>query len=1128
MSKFVHLHTHSEYSVNHSLIKIKKLIAKTQDLEMGAVALTDNTNTFAAIKFYSEATSQNIKPIFGATINLENRGEFLLLCLSYEGFLNLSKIISQSYLKPQGIEGVLVEEEILLKFNQGFILIDVAVEGVISTLLLNKKEDEAHEVCKKYKKIFSNRFYFAIQRINKFNDEKQLHSSVSLATTLDIPVVATNAVNFLEKEDFEAHEARVCIADGGLLDDDKRVKKFTPEQYLKSEAEMLALFSDIPEALENTVEIAKRCNVKFKLNEKNYLPNFEFDKKYKTVEDFFTVKSNELLERFLKKEKIEDKKTYQDRLNFELEIINKMKFPGYFLIVADFIAYAKEQKIPVGPGRGSGAGSLVAFVLGITNVDPLKFDLLFERFLNPERVSMPDFDIDFCTSGRDEVIRYVSEKYGQEKVSQIITYGTMAAKGVIRDVGRVLGHPYGFCDKLSKLIPNDLKMTLDKALDETEELKNLYDSDESVKSLFDLARKLEGLVRNVGTHAGGVVIAPSQISDFCPIYKGSSEEDVVVSQFDKDDLEAIGLVKFDFLGLSNLTTIDKTVQTIKHYYDVDIDLDNLTLDDKKTYKLFQKADTTGIFQLESEGMRQYLKKLHADNFDDIVDMLALYRPGSMEYIDDYIAVKHGQKVQYPHPLLEEVLQPTNGVFVYQEQVMKTAQIVAGYSLGGADLLRRAMGKKKKEEMAQQRSVFVEGAAKNNNINEAKANELFDYIDKFAGYGFNKSHSVAYALISYQTAWLKSHYPAAFMAALLSSMMGDNDKIPVVVKQVAKMGLTIEAPNVSESFYNFTIKNDTTLYYGLGAVKGVGKNVVEAIVNFRKEEKITGFFEFCASFEWGIINRRGLEALIVAGAFDFLNIDRAILTVNIETALKEAQRQHSDKIRGQSSLFGESESSTLNLKLKKAKPWAELVQLHKEKEALGFYFSYHPVDIYQEIAKSLRLQTPTELSFRNNREVRLIGLLADIRYRNLQKGQMAHIVLEDGQTQVPVVIFSKQLIGCSENLIVNSVVVIEGTIRKDFRDEWQLVANTVELIDAVKLKASKNLSLVLDQKQQKNFPMIAKTLKQHHGNCPVKLQYQTKNAQGELPLSYEWNVKPDDELLNILIDLLSKEVVKVDY
>ncbi|HAU20038.1 MAG TPA: DNA polymerase III subunit alpha, partial [Gammaproteobacteria bacterium] len=966
-SEFVHLHCHSEYSVENSLIRIPKLVKKAKELGMSSIALTDNANLFAAVKLYKEAKSAGIKPIFGAELILKGEDQnfsLLLLCQNQQGYLNLSELISLSYLQGQTLDGVSITAEQLQAYHHGLILIALPVRSDVAQHLINNQMPEANQQAQAWKTVFGDRFYLGVQRTGRTYDERHLHLCVELGLALDIPLVATNDVEFLQKQDFDAHEARICISQGGLLDDARREKHYHTEQYLKSGEAMEDLFSDLPEVIINSAEIAKRCNVHFELYKKNYLPDFPIPEGL-NIAQFFTQESEAGLDNRLQDIKA-DRQIYDDRLAFELSVIIQMEFPGYFLIVADFIRWSKDNGIPVGPGRGSGAGSLVAYALGITNVDPIKHELLFERFLNPERVSMPDFDIDFCTDRRDEVIDYVSKKYGAEKVSQIITYGTMAAKGVVRDVGRVLGHPYGFSDRISKSIPNDLKINLSRALGYfnegdsqenkdkwySEELKNRYDSEESVTTLIDLSLELEGLVRNVGTHAGGVLIAPSKISDFCPIYKGPNESDGVVSQFDMKDVEAMGLVKFDFLGLSNLTVIDKTVKLIfaKGLSDELIDLDTLSLDDNGVYELLQRCDTTGIFQLESEGMRGYLKKLQADSFEDIVAMLALYRPGPLGagMVDDYINVKHGtQKVKYPHPMLEEILKPTNGVFLYQEQVMKSAQVMAGYSLGGADLLRRAMGKKIAAEMDAQRDVFVKGAAERE-IDVKKANEIFDLIDKFSGYGFNKSHSVAYAYISYQTAWLKAHYPAAFMASVLSGMMDDTDRIAFTVKEVQAMGLTVDGPSVNTSYHQFSIRDEKIITYGLGAIKGVGEALVEVLVAEREANgEYQDLFDFCSRIERRSLNKRAVEALIYSGALDGFGVNRASLIKSYPSAMKQAEQRQNDQSSGQSGLFAnEQVHNEYEVRYLPASSFSFRETLQFEKSVMGYYFYNHPTDEYQ--------------------------------------------------------------------------------------------------------------------------------------------------------------------------------------
>ena len=1148
-SEFVHLHCHSEYSVENSLIRIPKLVKKAKELGMSSIALTDNANLFAAVKLYKEAKSAGIKPIFGAELTLKGEDQnfsLLLLCQNQQGYLNLSELISLSYLQGQTIDGVSITAEQLQARHQGLILIALPVRSDVAQHLINNQIPEANQQAQVWRAIFGDRFYLGVQRTGRTYDERHLHLCIELGLALDIPLVASNDVEFLQKQDFDAHEARICISQGGLLDDARREKHYHAEQYLKSGEEMEALFSDLPELIINSGEIAKRCNVHFELYKKNYLPDFPIPEGL-SISQFFTQESQVGLDNRLQSIKV-DRQVYDDRLAFELSVIIQMDFPGYFLIVADFIRWSKDNGIPVGPGRGSGAGSLVAYALGITNVDPIKHELLFERFLNPERVSMPDFDIDFCTDRRDEVIEYVSKKYGAEKVSQIITYGTMAAKGVVRDVGRVLGHPYGFSDRISKSIPNDLKINLSRALGDfnegdsqenkdkwySEELKNRYDSEESVTTLIDLSLELEGLVRNVGTHAGGVLIAPSKISDFCPIYKGPNESDGVVSQFDMKDVEAMGLVKFDFLGLSNLTVIDKTVKLIfaKGLSDELIDLDALSLDDKGVYELLQRCDTTGIFQLESDGMRGYLKKLQADSFEDIVAMLALYRPGPLGagMVDDYINVKHGtQKVKYPHPMLEEILKPTNGVFLYQEQVMKSAQVMAGYSLGGADLLRRAMGKKIAAEMDAQRDVFVKGAAEHG-IDAKKANEIFDLIDKFSGYGFNKSHSVAYAYISYQTAWLKAHYPAAFMASVLSGMMDDTDRIAFTVKEVQAMGLTVNGPSVNASYHQFSIRDEKIITYGLGAIKGVGEALVEVLVAEREANgDYQNLFDFCSRIERRSLNKRAVEALIYSGALDGFGINRASLIKTYPSAMKQAEQRQNDQSSGQSGLFAnEQVHNEYEVNYLTAPSFSFRETLQFEKIVMGYYFYNHPTDEYKADLKHISATLPSALVFRNNKEARVLALISELRYRSTRSGaQMALINVEDSTTLLNAVVFSKVLGSVSEALVADTVVVLSGKINKDYRDEWQLVVDKVEGIDMVKEKYARSFEISLNRKHQALFEQLSALLKQNQGQCPVKFRYQVDSAQGNV-ITRDYFVKPNQQLIEAVDVLLDDHVSQINY
>jgi DNA polymerase-3 subunit alpha len=1131
---FVHLQCQSEYSVKNSLVRVSKLIDSVREAGMKSVALTDDMSLFSAIKFYQKAINADIKPIIGAKISVDfdlGYYDVLLLCQNHQGYLNLSELISKAYLNEQGISIVSVTEEQLISHQNGLLMISSPINSDVSQLLISGEIKLAENKAKHWQSIFNDRYYLSAQRTDRHSDENLLNLTIELGLKLDIPVVATNDVQFLKKNDFDAHEARICIAEGGLLDDARRLKFFSESQYLKSADEMSALFQDYPHLIENSAEVAKRCNLHFKLFEKNFLPDFPIPNG-KSVAEFFTEESNKGLQIRLQGLSV-DEKIYYERLKFELSVILEMEFPGYFLIVSDFIRWAKENGIPVGPGRGSGAGSLVAWALSITNVDPIQHDLLFERFLNPERISMPDFDIDFCTDRRDEVIAYVSNKYGSEKVSQIITYGTMAAKGVVRDVGRVLGHPYGFSDQISKMIPNELKMTLSKALEDSNELKSRYDSEESVSTLIDLSQDLEGLIRNVGTHAGGVVIAPSKISDFCPIYKGSDESDVVVCQFDKDDVEAVGLVKFDFLGLSNLTVIDKAVKIIakKGLSEGLIDIDKLNLDDPKVFKLLQKCDTTGVFQLESDGMRGYLKKLKPDSFEDIVAMLALYRPGPLDagMVDDYIQVKHGAKVRYPHEMLEEILKPTNGVFLYQEQVMKSAQVMAGYSLGGADILRRAMGKKKVEEMAQQREVFVKGAAEKN-IEEIKANEIFDLIDKFSGYGFNKSHSVAYAYISYQTAWLKSHFPAPFMAAVLSGGMDDTDRVAFTVGESKKNGVIVMVPNINQSEYEFSITDNKTIVYGLGAIKGVGEALVKEIVLERKKNgSYSDIFDLCFRIEKKYLNRRAIEALIYSGAFDLFDIKRATLIATYPRAVRQAEQRQSDLSRGQNSLFSEVDSHTEYEKNYIKGDFLSFKNVMKfEKNVMGYYLDRHPIDWYKSDLKSIVCTLPKDLVFRNNREVRVLALISDIVYRNTKRGQMASLTIEDGEKRINAAVFSQKLAENSEHILLDEVVVVSGKVNKDFREQWQIIVDRIDPVSKVQIKYAKYLKIKLTEKNKNEYTRLCDLLKKYQGKCPVIIEYQSTNSSGKIPLSKEFDVSLNRELLDAIEKKFGHGKYKIQY
>ncbi len=912
MSSFVHLKVHSEYSIVDSVIRVDQLLQRIVDLKMPAVALTDEVNLFALIKFYREALNKGVKPIIGAELILAEGEElfrFSVLCKNQIGFRHLIQLLSRAYVEGRQREHALIRWEWLMEAKKGLIILSGGQQGDVGQALLQNRNVLAEERLARWLKYFPDRFYLELQRTQRDQEEEYIHSAVTLALAYDVPVVATNDVRFLHQKDFEAHEARVCIHKGYLLDDPSRPRRYSNQQYLKSTEEMKILFFDIPEALENTLEIAKRCNVQVSLGEV-FLPKFPVPDN-RTEEDFFHEQAKRGLEERLGKSKINN--IYEERLEREIDVITKMGFAGYFLIVADFVTWAKKSDIPVGPGRGSGAGSLVAYSLGITELDPLEHELLFERFLNLERVSMPDFDIDFCMEGRDRVIDYVAECYGHDAVAQIITYGTMAARAVLRDVGRVLGLPYGYVDKIAKLVPFELGMTLKKAIDQEEILAKRYAEDDEIKNLIDLAMKLEGLARNAGKHAGGVVIAPTKLTDFVPLYSEPNSEpnnDHVITQFDKDDVEAAGLIKFDFLGLRTLTIIKWAVQSVnakrKTQNEPLLDISTIPLDDKKTYELLKSCATTAVFQLESRGMKDLIRRLQPDNFADIMALVALFRPGPLQsgMVDKFIACKHGeQSVHYLHPDLEPVLRSTYGVILYQEQVMQIAQVLAGYSLGAADVLRHAMGKKKSEEMAKQREVFIKGST-SRGLKADLANQIFDLIEKFSSYGFNKSHSAAYALIAYQTAWLKALYPAEFMAAVLSSDMDNTDKVVGFINECRDIGLELLPPSINRGQYSFTVNVNGQIEYGLGAIKGVGEAAVLHIVACREEEgEFKGLFDFCHRVDLRKVNRRVLEPLIKSGAMDVFGVPRASLMKSLNKALQSAEQKNRNAQVGQNDLFG---------------------------------------------------------------------------------------------------------------------------------------------------------------------------------------------------------------------------------
>ncbi len=1148
--KFIHLRCHSEFSIVDGIVRIDDYIDVANKDGMPAVALTDLSNLFGAIKFYKAARGRGIKPILGCELWLENPKNrdqafrLLLLVQNNAGYLKLCQLISRAYLENQYRGRAEIKQAWLDNIEdngtEGLILISGNAHSDIGNALQANNHEAAAVLVKSWSRMFPDRFYLDLQRTAHDNPQQEtlINHVLNLASQHDIPVVATHPIQFISPDDFKAHEARTCIAEGYMLADKRRPKHFTEQQYFKTQAEMCALFADIPEAIQNTVEIAKRCNLTITLG-KNYLPKFPTPNQ-ESLDTYLTQQSNIGLEARLsmlypdENVRAAKRPAYAARLAFECQIINQMGFAGYFLIVADFINWAKNNGVPVGPGRGSGAGSLVAYSLNITDLDPLEYNLLFERFLNPDRVSMPDFDIDFCMDGRDRVIDYVKHKYGLDAVSQIATFGTMAAKAVIRDVGRVLDLPFNFVDGIAKLIPLELGITLASALEKEPQLQERRDSEEEVAELLELALRLEGLVRNVGMHAGGVLISPSKISDFSPIYcqpDGGS----LVSQYDKDDVEAVGLVKFDFLGLRTLTILELALENANKQRalvgETPLRFDSIPLDDKATFNLLKKANTTAVFQLESRGMKDMLKQAMPDCFEDIIALVALYRPGPMDLIPDYCRRKHGkQRVEYPHPATESILKETYGIAVYQEQVMQIAQVVAGYSLGGADLLRRAMGKKKKEEMDAQRAIFTEGASKNG-LNERQANELFDLLEKFAGYGFNKSHAAAYALVAYHTAYLKAHYPAAFLASTMSADMNNTDNIHAFFDDCAPNNVEVLPPDINQSGYRFEPLNAKQILYGLGAVKGTGLAAIEVILAARESGgPFKDLFDFCARLDLRKVNRRVIESLIRVGAFDKLEPNRAALLAGVGLAVAAAEQSNSHA--GQDSLFGGD--AVTKHSLPNVPAWTAEQALIEEKAALGFYLSGHPFlaaknDISQFVSGSLADLVPQE------QPKLLAGVVMGVRIRMTQRGKMAIVTLDDAIARVDVVVGSELLNQSAHLIKEDQLLVIEGRVSHDDFSGGNRV-NARKIYDLASARSAYASMLKISCNGQSDAakltsilaPYCKKVSDTDQKLCPVKIEYHNSQGQASLMLGDAWRVELQDELLQNLKAWLSVENVKILY
>ncbi|EKO3487754.1 DNA polymerase III subunit alpha [Vibrio fluvialis] len=1154
--KFIHLRIHSDFSMVDGLSKVPPLVKKVAAMGMPAMALTDFTNLCGLVKFYGTAHGCGIKPIVGAdfSVRSDEFGDELtritVLAKDNVGYKNLTLLISDAYLRGHVQHQPVIDKDWLLKYAEGLIILSGGKNGEIGRALLKGNQALVEKCVEFYQTHFAGNFYLELVRTGRADEESYLHFALELAEQAELPVVATNDVVFIDPDQFDAHEIRVAIHDGFTLEDPRRPKNYSPQQYLRSEEEMCELFADIPEALENSVEIAKRCNVTVRLGE-YFLPAFPTEGMAET--EYLVKKSREGLEdrlEFLFPDpavRAERRSAYDERLEIELQVINQMGFPGYFLIVMEFIQWSKDNDIPVGPGRGSGAGSLVAYALKITDLDPLEYDLLFERFLNPERVSMPDFDVDFCMDKRDQVIDHVAEMYGRDAVSQIITFGTMAAKAVIRDVGRVLGHPFGFVDRISKMIPPDPGMTLEKAFKAEPALQELYDADEEVKELIDMCRILEGCTRNAGKHAGGVVISPTAITDFAPIYC-DSEGHHPVTQFDKNDVEYAGLVKFDFLGLRTLTIIDWALGLInprrEKAGEPPVRIESIPLADPASFRVLQNSETTAVFQLESRGMKELIKRLQPDCFEDIIALVALFRPGPLQsgMVDNFIDRKHGREaISYPdekwqHESLKEILEPTYGIILYQEQVMQIAQVLAGYTLGGADMLRRAMGKKKPEEMAKQREVFQSGA-ENNGVDGELAMKIFDLVEKFAGYGFNKSHSAAYALVSYQTLWLKTHYPAEFMAAVMTADMDNTEKVVGLVDECMRMGLKVLPPDINSGLYRFNVDDSGAIVYGIGAIKGVGEGPIEVILEARnKGGYFKDLFDFCARIDIKKVNKRVIEKLILAGALDRLGPHRAAMMASLDDAVKAASQHHQAEAFGQADMFGVLTDAPEEVEQKyiQVPEWPEKVWLEGERETLGLYLTGHPINAYlKELNKytSCRLNeaTPT----RRDQSLTVAGLVIAARVMTTKRGnRIGLMTLDDRSGRMEVMLFSDALDRYAELLEKDKILVISGQVSfDDFNGGLKMSAREVMDLGSAREKYARGLSISIEQSQinEQFFERFSQILEPHRaGTVPVNVYYQRPDARARLTLGTEWRVTPSDTLLDELKQLLGNDQVELEF
>lgn len=1132
--QFIHLHIHSAYSLAEGAIPIKTLVKKCTLMEMPAVAVTDSSNLFGTMEFSLEASKAGIQPIIGAKILVsDDENQLVLLVQSERGYQNLCHLISDSYIHSDGVSKPRISWEDLRKFSEGLICLSGAVKGPVGQALLSRQNDLALQKVKDLKSIYGDRFYIELQRHDTAEENQIEEAMIDLAYAENIPLVATNECYYPSADFYRAHDALLCIAAGRYISEDDR-RKVTPHHYLKSPEEMVELFADIPEAIQNTVAIAKRCHF-FLSVVKPLLPPFVSENGLPEPEELKRQAVEGLqwrLENFVftpdlsAEEKKSVLRVYEDRLAFELDTINKMGFPGYFLIVSDFIKWAKNNDIPVGPGRGSGAGSLVAWALQITDLNPLQFNLLFERFLNPERISMPDFDVDFCQDRRDEVIRYVQNRYGHDHVAQIITFGKLQARAVVRDVGRVLQMPYGQIDKIAKMIPANpaAPVTLEEALDADPELRNQR-SDEQIDRLLTIALQLEGLYRHASTHAAGVVIGDRPLQELCALYK-DPKSDIPATMFNMKYVEQAGLVKYDFLGLKTLTVIQKAIRLIKQVHSIDIEILKIPLDDKKTYDMISSGASTGVFQLESTGMRDTLKKMKPNRFEDIIALVSLYRPGPMDNIPTYIDVKDGKlEADYLHPKLKPILEETYGIMVYQEQVMQAAQLLAGYTLGGADMLRRAMGKKIKEEMDAQRAIFVEGAGKHSGVSPQRAIEIFEVIEKFAGYGFNKSHAAAYALVAYQTGWLKANYPVEFMAASMTLDMGNTDKLAVFKQALQEMNIPLLLPDVNKSDVEFRVENGA-VRYALAAIKGVGVQAMEMVLTSRaKDGDFKNLEDFLKRMDSRTLNKRQFENLVAAGAFDSIHPIRAQLFEGAESLVHYAAAMAEERKSAQNSLFAMEDTASKDLvahHLPDKSEWSPLEKLSNEFSAIGFYLSSHPLDSKTAQLERMRIIKYSEIAERLTSHpimrVQLAGVLLKKSEKISQKSgnKFAFLTLSDTSGVYEVLLFSETLTRSRDFLEVGKSILLSADAEyKD--DAIRLTVQDVKPLDEMLIDKVNEIALTLDNSNQMD-DLKAALNRAGEGKSSVTITIFSpavdKMVKLRLPKQYNFTPELRDELYRL--------------